>query len=67
MLAWNECLGRGVGDIGSTMAHCLFRDGVAIVMHNDPMPTTTRRGMVFADAVFEGEAVLHGVRAVRAD
>lgn len=30
-------------------------------------PTTTRRGMAFADAVFEGQAVLDGVRAVRVD
>ena len=58
---------RGVGDIGSAIAHRLFRDGYAVVMHDDPMPTTTRRGMAFADAVFDGQAVLDGVRGVRAD
>jgi len=57
----------GVGDIGSAIAHRLFRDGYAVVMHDDPMPSTTRRGMAFADAVFDGQTVLDGVRAVRAD
>jgi xanthine dehydrogenase accessory factor len=57
---------RGVGDIGSAIAHHLFRAGYAVVLNDDPMPTTTRRGMAFADAVFHGQAVLDGVRAVRA-
>ena len=47
------------------MAHRLFREGYAVVIQDDPKPTTTRRGMAFADAVFDGHAVLDGVRAVR--
>jgi xanthine dehydrogenase accessory factor len=58
---------RGVGDIGSAVAHYLFRDGHGVVIHDDPKPTTTRRGMSFADAVFDGQANLDGVRAIRAD
>jgi xanthine dehydrogenase accessory factor len=57
---------RGIGDIGSAVAHRLFREGYAVVLHDGPMPTTTRRGMAFADAVFEGHASLDGVHAVRA-
>jgi xanthine dehydrogenase accessory factor len=57
---------RGIGDIGSAVAHRLFREGYAVVLHDVPMPTTTRRGMAFADAVFEGHAALEGVHAVRA-
>jgi xanthine dehydrogenase accessory factor len=57
---------RGVGDIGSAVAHRLFREGYAVVLHDVPMPATTRRGMAFADAVFEGHAALDGVHAVRA-
>lgn len=56
---------RGIGDIGSAVAHLLFRTGYGVVIHGDPRPTTTRRGMAFADAVFDGEAVLDGVRAVQ--
>jgi len=58
---------RGVGDIGSAVAHRLFQDGYGVVIHDDPQPATTRRGMAFADAVFDGHAVLDGVQAVRAD
>jgi hypothetical protein len=36
------CLVRGVGDIGSAVAHLVF------VLHDEPAPTTTRRGMAFA-------------------
>lgn len=61
------CVVRGVGDIGSAVAHRLFREGYAIVMHDEPNPTTTRRGMAFADAVFDGRAELDGVAAVRVD
>jgi xanthine dehydrogenase accessory factor len=61
-----RCLVRGVGDIGSAVAHRLFREGYAVVLHDEPHPSTTRRGMAFADAVFDGHAILEGVRAVRA-
>jgi len=61
-----KVLVRGIGDIGSAVAHRLFREGYAVVLHDVPMPTTTRRGMAFTDAVFEGHAALEGVHAVRA-
>src|SRR5215470_2408209 len=57
---------RGIGDIGSAVAHRLVVKGYRVVIHDGPMPTTTRRGMAFADAVFDGSAVLEGVHAVRA-
>ena len=34
---------------------------------SEPKPTTTRRGLAFADAMFDGHASLEGVCAVRAD
>lgn len=37
-----------------------------MVIHDDARPATTRRGMAFADAAFDGQAELDGVRAVRA-
>lgn len=57
---------RGIGDIGSAAAHRLFLEGYGVVVHDDPQPTTTRRRMAFADAVFDGQAVLDGVLAVLA-
>jgi xanthine dehydrogenase accessory factor len=58
---------RGVGDVGSAVAHVLHLAGYAVAIHDDPQPTTSRRGMAFTDAVFEGEATLAGVLARRVD
>lgn len=58
---------RGVGDVGSAVAHRLFRAGFAVVLHDGPHPATTRRRMAFADAIFDGQAALDGVTAIRVD
>ena len=58
---------RGVGDIGSAVAHRLFLAAHVVVIHDALQPTTTRRGMAFADAIFVGRATLDGVAAVRVD
>jgi len=57
---------RGIGDVGSAVAHRLFLEGYAVLIHDVPTPTTTRRCMAFADAVFDGSAILEKVHAVRA-
>jgi xanthine dehydrogenase accessory factor len=56
---------RGLGDIGSAVAHRLFGVGHPVVLHDEPMPTTTRRAMAFADAAFDGRATLEGIAAER--
>ena len=56
---------RGTGDVASAVAHSLFSAGHAVVMHDGPEPTATRRKMAFADAVFDGQTKLEGVTAVR--
>jgi xanthine dehydrogenase accessory factor len=56
---------RGVGDVGSAVAVVLHRAGYAIALHDEPAPATPRRGMAFADAVFDGWATLDGLTAVR--
>lgn len=58
---------RGVGDVGSAISHRLFNAGYAVALHDSPLPPTTRRKMAFADAVFDGQAILDGVTAVRLD
>ena len=45
---------RGIGDVGSAVAYVLADAGFAVLIHDDPAPTYTRRGMAFVDAVFEG-------------
>jgi xanthine dehydrogenase accessory factor len=54
---------KGGGDVGSAVAHLLFNSGYAPVIIESAIPTTTRRRMAFATAVYEGEAELEGVRA----
>jgi xanthine dehydrogenase accessory factor len=55
---------RGSGDVGSAVAHHLFqKGGYGVVIHDSPQPTTTRRKMAYADAIFTGDAVLNGVEA----
>jgi len=56
---------RGSNDIGSAVAHALFRAGYAVVVHDNPQPTTTRRKMAFTDAIFDGSVVLVGVESRR--
>lgn len=58
---------RGIGDVGSAVAHCLFSAGYAVVIHDGPTPTTSRRTMAFTDAVFDGRAELAGLTAARVD
>ena len=54
---------RGVGDVGSAVAHELFRAGLRVVLHDVPRPAHTRRGMAFTDALFGGKAQLAGIFA----
>lgn len=58
---------RGVNDVASAVAHRLFMAGHAVVLHDVAAPTTSRRGMAFADAVFDRRAELAGVTATRVD
>ena len=45
----------------------LVRAGYDVALHDEPAPSATRRGMAFADAVFEGSAILAGLRARRVE
>lgn len=58
---------RGSNDVASAVAHRAFSSGHAVVLHGGSAPTTTRRKMAFADAVFDGRADLAGVTATLLD
>jgi xanthine dehydrogenase accessory factor len=47
------------------VAVVLVRAGYGVALHDEPAPSATRRGMAFADAVFDGSASLAGLRARR--
>jgi xanthine dehydrogenase accessory factor len=54
---------RGSGDVGSAVAHLLFRSGFLVVIHDIARPAAPRRGMAFADAIFDGACALEGIGA----
>ena len=56
---------RGLGDVGSAVAAVLFRAGYRVALHDVPAPATPRRGMAFADAIFDGSTTLNGLTAKR--
>jgi len=56
-----KVLVRGSGDVGSAVAHALFTDGYAVLIHDSAKPAATRRKMSFCDAIFDGSAVLAGI------
>ncbi|HEV2777311.1 MAG TPA: hypothetical protein VGV90_17110 [Solirubrobacteraceae bacterium] len=58
---------RGSGDVGSAVAHLLLGSGHAVAIHDVALPAAPRRGMAFADAVFDGACELDGVRARRVE
>jgi xanthine dehydrogenase accessory factor len=58
---------RGSGDVGSAVAHLLLGHGHEVVIHDVEAPAAPRRGMAFADAIFDGACELDGVRARRAE
>lgn len=53
----------GGGDVGSAVAHRLFRLGVQVLVSEREKSPHSRRGMAFTDALFEGHATLDGVEA----
>ena len=61
----SRVLVRGAGDVGSAVAVVLHRAGYAVALHDGSTTTTPRRGMAFADAIFDGWATLDGRTAVR--
>lgn len=53
----------GGGDVGSAVAHLLFRCRLRVVISERERSPHARRGMAFTDALFDEAAVLEGVTA----
>ncbi len=54
---------RGAGEMASGVAHRLYRSHFKICMTEAPHPLAVRREVSFAEAVYEGEKTVEGVRA----
>lgn len=53
----------GGGDVGSAVAHALFRRHASVLIAERLRSAHARRGMAFTDALFDGHATLDGVAA----
>lgn len=58
---------KGAGDLATGIACRLHRSGFQVMMTEIEVPTTVRRTVAFSPAVYEGEAVVEGIRAVRCE
>ena len=58
---------KGAGDLATGIACRLHRSGFQVMMTEIKVPTTVRRTVAFSPAVYEGEAVVEGIRAVRCE
>jgi xanthine dehydrogenase accessory factor len=55
---------RGGGDIGTGVAHRLFRCGFKVIVFEASQPTVIRRKVSFAQAVYSGRIEVEGTTAV---
>ncbi|HWO40983.1 MAG TPA: selenium-dependent molybdenum cofactor biosynthesis protein YqeB [Candidatus Eisenbacteria bacterium] len=56
---------RGGGEMGSGIAHRLHQSHMRVLITETAAPTAVRRTVAFAEAVYEGEQTVEGVKAVR--
>jgi xanthine dehydrogenase accessory factor len=57
---------RGGGEMATGIAHRLHRCHMRVLITEIIMPTSVRRNVAFAEAVYEGAQTIEGVEAVRA-
>jgi xanthine dehydrogenase accessory factor len=58
---------KGGGDIATGVAFRLFRSGFPVFITELPKPLVVRRTVSFAEAIFSGETVVEGVKAVKVE
>lgn len=57
---------RGGGDLATGIAYRLFKSGFKVVILDIKEPTSIRRKVSFSEAIYSGEIVVEGVKAVLA-
>lgn len=58
---------KGAGEKATGVAYCLFREGMDVLMTEIENPTTQRRTVSFAEAVYSNKTKVKGVAAQRID
>jgi xanthine dehydrogenase accessory factor len=56
---------RGGGEVGTAIAHKLQRSGFKVFIIEDEAPISIRRTVAYAQAVFNGEMTVEGIKGVR--
>jgi xanthine dehydrogenase accessory factor len=62
----NVVIIRGGGDLGSGIAHKLHRSGFKVLILEVEQPKVIRRKVSFAPAVYDGQATVEDIKAVKA-
>lgn len=57
---------RGAGDLATGVAYRLYKSGFKVIMLDIEEPLVIRRTVAFAQAIYDGETEVEGVRAVKA-
>lgn len=58
---------RGAGDLATGVLYRLHQAGFPVIATELPRPLVVRRTVAFAQAVYDGECTVEGVRAIRVD
>ncbi len=58
---------RGGGDIASGTIHRLVRCGYRVVVLETKQPTVIRRTVAYANAIFDGEAIIEDIKAIKVE
>ena len=56
---------RGGGEIGTAIAHKLQRSGFKVFIIENDAPISIRRTVAYAQAVFQGEMTVEGIKGIR--
>ncbi|MCK8827283.1 selenium-dependent molybdenum cofactor biosynthesis protein YqeB [Natroniella acetigena] len=62
-----KVLVRGAGDLASGVIHALYQSGFKVVATEIETPLVVRRTVSFAEAIYQGELTVEGVRASKVD
>lgn len=63
-MSMNSVIVRGGGDIASGTIQKLHRSGFKVLVLEVEKPTSIRRNVAFSEAVYNGETVVEGIKAV---
>ncbi|NWF57667.1 MAG: EF2563 family selenium-dependent molybdenum hydroxylase system protein [Syntrophaceae bacterium] len=58
---------KGAGEMGTGVAHRLFRSGFLVCLTEIPEPLAVRREVSFCEAIYQGRKTVEGVKAIKVE